>query len=588
MTRWTTLALVLVIVAIGAVIAGVWRLVQRDRAALVDRFGAEQLALVVEAAREIEADLDDISDDLRFSGHLVQHAGTAGERERELRVLLAIVRQYRRFDVFNASGARVLSVTDPRAGSEFSSVQFDEAIRETAERALGRRAGEIETSPAVEDALGWLRVFAMPLPTGGGAIAVLVDTEPYFQRLRLISASADARALLLGPHGRPTPASDPELLAAAIPDLRSLVEAMRTDPDGGTLRLSPSVAARLGFGRADAFASYSPIRVSGGGAWALALIRSTEALRRHERAILFRLGAGSAGIVALLLAFGGFILIASRREATMKERLMTAEKLARLHEKTARMESQLLRAEKLSTVGILAAGIAHEIGTPLGIVRARAEMLAGKLGEDNPLTPGAKVIVEQIDRISRTIRQLLDFSRTKPAAVQPVSVAVVARAVGELLRYEAQRRKAHLSVEVPDDLPFVAADADQLQQVLVNLVMNALDACSPGDRVVVRGREPESSRPGTPYVVVEVEDTGCGIPEEHRHQVFDPFFTTKKRGQGTGLGLTLAAQMVRNHGGEIDLASAPGRGTRVTLLWPVADRRAPTLTMAEEVHEKTA
>lgn len=246
------------------------------------------------------------------------------------------------------------------------------------------------------------------------------------------------------------------------------------------------------------------------------------------------------------------------------------------------LASQLLRAEKLATVGVLAAGVAHEIGTPLAVVRGRAEYILGKLGQGHAQSDRMRVIVEQIDIVTRTIRQLLDFSRVRPSAVDPVGVAPVARAVLELLRYEAERRKLTIDAHVPDDLAPVAANADELQQTLVNLVINACDACSPGGHVCIAAEHAPSPDPTAwSRVRIDVTDDGHGIPEEHRAQVFDPFFTTKKRGQGTGLGLTIAAQIVRNHGGAIELESAPGRGTRVTLLWPAASHATP-----EEPHER--
>lgn len=227
------------------------------------------------------------------------------------------------------------------------------------------------------------------------------------------------------------------------------------------------------------------------------------------------------------------------------------------------LESRLLRAEKLATVGVLAAGIAHEIGTPLGVVRGRAEYLLGKLGDGSSHAGGMRVIIDQIDRVTRTIRELLDFARTRPVLPGAAPLGPVVKAVAELLRFEAERRDVTLSTSVPDELPLLRADADQLQQVLVNLVMNALDACTRGGHVAIRAAAGAAVR-------IDVVDDGCGIPEEHHHQVFDPFFTTKKRGQGTGLGLAVAAQIVGGHGGEIELESAVGRGTKVTVVWPLA------------------
>jgi two-component system sensor histidine kinase HydH len=230
------------------------------------------------------------------------------------------------------------------------------------------------------------------------------------------------------------------------------------------------------------------------------------------------------------------------------------------------LSSQLLRAEKLATVGVLAAGIAHEIGTPLGVVRGRAELLASRLGRSHPDVGATRLIVEEIDRISRIIQELLDFSRVSRAS-PPATVPLedVVPKVVELLAFEAHNRKVGVSVDT-GAVPPLAADEDQLKQVLVNLTLNAIQACSAGGRVVLRARADESAK----AAIIEVADDGVGIPEELRHRVFDPFFTTKKRGKGTGLGLTVAAQIVRNHGGEIDLDSMVGTGTTVTVSWPLA------------------
>ncbi|MBM7112301.1 two-component system sensor histidine kinase NtrB [Archangium primigenium] len=235
------------------------------------------------------------------------------------------------------------------------------------------------------------------------------------------------------------------------------------------------------------------------------------------------------------------------------------------------LESQLLRAEKLATVGILAAGIAHEIGTPLGVVRGRAEYVAGKLGAGHPQAAGVQVIVEQIDRVSRTIRELLDFSRVQPVAVRGVALGALLEGARELLHGEAERRKVRLEVEVSEGLPLLLANPDQLLQVVLNLALNACDACEPGGTVRLAARAETPGEPGAwSGVRMTVRDDGCGIPPESLHQVFDPFFTTKKRGQGTGLGLAVVAQIVRNHGGRIELESEPGQGTCVTLLWPMS------------------
>jgi two-component system, NtrC family, sensor histidine kinase HydH len=231
----------------------------------------------------------------------------------------------------------------------------------------------------------------------------------------------------------------------------------------------------------------------------------------------------------------------------------------------ARIEERLLRSEKLATAGQLAAGIAHEIGTPLGIARGRAELALARLGPDHAQAPGQQVIIDEVDRVTRLIRQLLDYVRPAPAEARAVDVAAAIERVASLLGPKAGERGVSLAAAAPGQLPAVHADPDHVQQILVNLAMNALDACPRGGRVELRARTSPRGE-----VVVEVADDGPGIPPELRAHVFDPFFTTKKRGQGTGLGLWIVAQLVRSSGGEIELADAAeaGTGTVVRITWP--------------------
>jgi len=234
------------------------------------------------------------------------------------------------------------------------------------------------------------------------------------------------------------------------------------------------------------------------------------------------------------------------------------------------LETQLLRAEKLATVGVLGAGIAHEIGTPLSVVRGRAEYMLEKVGAEHAMAPGLGVIISQTDRVTRTIRELLDFSRVQEPLVRPTDLGPVARSTAELLRAEAERRKLTFEIDVPEGISQLSADPDQLQQVLVNLALNACDACEGGGciRISARPAALEAQGMDAGLVRIDVADDGRGIPAEDINRVFDPFFTTKKRGQGTGLGLTVVAQVVHSHGGRIEVDSEPDRGTRISVFWP--------------------
>jgi signal transduction histidine kinase len=228
-----------------------------------------------------------------------------------------------------------------------------------------------------------------------------------------------------------------------------------------------------------------------------------------------------------------------------------------------------LHSEKLVTAGQLAAGIAHEIGTPLNVARGRAELALSRLGTDHPQAPSQRVIIDEVDRVTRLIRQLLDYVRPSPAELRAVDLAAAVDRVGTLLGPQANERGVALAIDAAGALNMVRADPDHVQQIIVNLVMNALDACPRGGRVEVRARPAPAGG-----AVLEVADDGPGIPLETRTHVFDPFFTTKKRGQGTGLGLWIVAQLVRSHGGEIELTAGPASGTLVRITWPAFESGA--------------
>jgi len=166
--------------------------------------------------------------------------------------------------------------------------------------------------------------------------------------------------------------------------------------------------------------------------------------------------------------------------------------------------------------------------------------------------------------VTRLIQQLLEYVRPAPAAMQLVDVEGTLKSVAELLAAQASKRGVALKVNAGAGLTALHGDPDHVQQIVVNLVLNALDACSRGGRVDLTARARDHA------VVIDVTDDGAGIPHELQAQVFDPFFTTKKRGQGTGLGLWVVAQLVRAHAAEIELESAPGQGTTVRVSWPVA------------------
>jgi two-component system sensor histidine kinase HydH len=245
------------------------------------------------------------------------------------------------------------------------------------------------------------------------------------------------------------------------------------------------------------------------------------------------------------------------------------EDRTKIHE----LENQLVRAEKLITVGVLSAGIAHEVGSPLAVIRGRAEQVLREVSS-GPRSDDLRIIIKHIDHITSTIRQLLDFSRRQPIERRAVALDSIVRRARELLLWKLDANQLKLETDIEAGLPMLAADPDQLQQVLVNLLLNACDA-SPRDGLIrlVARRAPAGDVAGERLVALDVIDQGIGIAAEHMHAVFDPFFTTKKRGEGTGLGLSIALSIVRNHGGKIDFASTHGKGTTVAVLWPAVPER---------------
>jgi signal transduction histidine kinase len=249
--------------------------------------------------------------------------------------------------------------------------------------------------------------------------------------------------------------------------------------------------------------------------------------------------------------------------------LPEADCLVVIHDRTEirRLERDLMRADKLATIGTLAAGVAHEVGTPLGIISGRTEQLLARVEPGNGGDATRKAlasILGQVDKVSQTIRQLLDFARIRPVAVSEVDAAQTLQTAASLLEHRFRQAKVQLEIDAAPKTPPIAGDPGQLEQVLVNLLINAIDACAPGGHVratsCARGRD----------VVLGIVDDGCGIASEHLAAVFDPFFTTKKRGQGTGLGLSIVADIVKNHGGSIHIESELGSGTSVTVTLPIA------------------
>jgi signal transduction histidine kinase len=252
------------------------------------------------------------------------------------------------------------------------------------------------------------------------------------------------------------------------------------------------------------------------------------------------------------------------REATAE----LAERNEQLEERNLELYQttrRLTELERLAAAGQLAAQFAHEVGTPLNLISGHVQLLlAGPARAEGPERTRLETISAQIERIERIVRGMLDRTRAEAVELVPLDLnALLHRtfdAIEPTLEASGVRLTASLSGEVPD----IAGDADRLQQVFINLFNNALDAMRGGGELRVETAYTDGA------VRVDFSDTGTGMAEEVRAHIFDPLYTTKERGRGTGLGLFVVRQVVTEHGGRIEVESAPGRGARFRLTFPAA------------------
>jgi hypothetical protein len=231
------------------------------------------------------------------------------------------------------------------------------------------------------------------------------------------------------------------------------------------------------------------------------------------------------------------------------------------------LERRLIQADKLSSIGLLAAGVAHEVNTPLAVISSYAQMLAKQVQGDEQKSKLLDKIARQTFRASEIVNSLLNFSRTGSTAFEDLDVNKVIRETLVLLEHQIEKTGIRVEVNLKDPLPPIRGNAGKLQQVFLNLFLNARDAMNDmtnGDARVLA----VESRNGGAGVVVEIRDNGPGIPREHLSRIFDPFFTTKGTKKGTGLGLSVTYGIVEEHGGMIVADSAPGQGAIFRLEFP--------------------
>lgn len=236
------------------------------------------------------------------------------------------------------------------------------------------------------------------------------------------------------------------------------------------------------------------------------------------------------------------------------------------HQRCLHLLEQLHHADRMVIVGKIAAGLAHDIGTPLAVIAGRASMIAEGSVQGEEVVSCAQNIVRQVDKMTAIIRQTLDFSRPCESIPMPGDLCALAEETVAMLQPLARKRDVHLAVSMdPQASLMVRMDSGRIQHVLSNLIVNALDAMEGGGTVTMgctrHGQE----------LCLYVEDQGKGISEDQRARIFEPFFSTKPPGKGTGLGLSIAWEIIHEHGGRIEVQSEVGRGTRFSVYLPACE-----------------
>ena len=327
-------------------------------------------------------------------------------------------------------------------------------------------------------------------------------------------------------------------------------------------RLARGDAADLGLPARTAIAGLNAIDVPGGH-WTVVVVATAQVERDRELRARWRLVLGVVVASGLVLAFGGLAMRKQRKE------LELAHQLAMTTLQTERDE-RLVRADKLATMGALATGIAHEVSTPLGVILGRAEQLLPRQ-TDERARRAVEAIAAQTERIHVVIRGFLALARGRQPALEHCEPEKLARAALDLVEHRFEKAGVQLSSDIAIDLPKVPCDPRLFEQVLVNLVLNACDACDEGGLVRL------SVRADKERVAFVVTDNGTGISPDAAERVTEPFFTTKPEGKGTGLGLAIANEIVKHHCGSLTLRPRPdGPGTSACVELPTVSTNENT------------
>ncbi|GAN34025.1 MAG: PAS domain-containing protein [Candidatus Brocadia sp. AMX2] len=257
-------------------------------------------------------------------------------------------------------------------------------------------------------------------------------------------------------------------------------------------------------------------------------------------------------------------LLEEEREQQRLELGKRVRELRHAYEELKSLQNQLLQAEKMASIGLLASSLAHELDTPLATISGYCELLAEDIQDKNFLGR-VKTISEQVIKCQKTIRNLLDFSRKSNYERKLCNIHQLINSILSLVEHRLIIHKIRLHKTFDDQIPPLLVDGNQIQQVILNLVNNAVDALPQGGDVFIETRV---NREAKSFEII-FEDNGIGISDEHRKYIFSPFFTTKEPGKGTGLGLLICKNIILAHNGKITLESRVGNGTKFVILLPL-------------------
>ena len=239
--------------------------------------------------------------------------------------------------------------------------------------------------------------------------------------------------------------------------------------------------------------------------------------------------------------------------------------LAAINQRLQETQQQLVQSEKLAAVGLLTAGIVHDVKNPLTVIKGTAELLQEDDSHSPEMRKALSLIREGAVKANKIVSDLLTFARQAPPELKPQDLRETVQAAMRLTTYLTRQAQVRMSAELPEQAVITVYDSQQIEQVFINLITNAIQATQEHGTLRIRLAQDDH------YAAAAFEDTGSGIPPENLHRIFDPFFTTKPAGQGTGLGLSVSYGIIASHGGRIEVSSEVGNGSTFTVYLPLAE-----------------